>query len=308
MNARIAENRFLIWRRWKKSNRQGDRPDKPKSEGEKLPDVKLTLSTLTCPDWPLEQIIAVAAQNGIRGIDFRGIGSEIDITRLTDFTAHLDRTLASLRAASLQMPCVNTSVTLCAPSAQRWEAMLEECQRYARLAAASGTPFLRVFGGNAPNELDHQETVRMAHRRLRQIVKICQVHQCKPIVETHDDWCTAPEILELIDGLDSAEVGVLWDIEHSFRKGEEPHLTPRRLGKFLAHVHVKDSVRMDGRSKPMLLGQGELPVRQCVAALQEIGYDGWYSLETEKRWHADAPDPAESIPQFAAFMRGLTQK
>jgi len=267
--------------------------------------VKLAVSTLACPQWTLDEIIAAAARSGIGGIDFRGVGAEIDITHLTAFTVHLDKTLATLRAANLSMPCLNTSVTLLATPAARWEAMIEECHRYAKLAPKAGTPFVRVFGGSAPKDLDHREVLAMARRRLRQLVKVCQGRHCKPIVETHDDWCTAPEMLELLDGFDADEVGVLWDIEHSFRRGEAPELTPRRLGNFLAHVHIKDSVRIDGRSKPTLLGEGELPVRQCVMALREIGYGGFYSLETEKRWHSDAPEPSESIPQFAAFMRGL---
>jgi sugar phosphate isomerase/epimerase len=267
--------------------------------------VKLAVSTLACPQWPLEQIIAVMSQNGIGGIDFRGVGAEIDVTRLTAFTANLDKTLAALRAAKLSMPCLNTSVTLLAPSSARWEAMIEECHRYAKLAAATGTTLIRVFGGSAPKELERREVLGMARRRLRQLVKVCHGRQCKPIVETHDDWCTAMEVLELLEGLHAGEAGVLWDIEHSFRRGEAPEVTPRQLGEFLAHVHIKDSVRIDGRSKPMLLGEGELPIKACVAALRGIGYGGYYSLETEKRWHADAPEPSESIPQFAAFMRAM---
>ena len=54
---------------------------------------------------------------------------------------------------------------------------------------------------------------------------------------------------------------------------------------------------------PCLLGEGQLPLLQCLQALVRIGYDGWFCLETEKRWHAEAPDPEQSIPQFAQFMK-----
>jgi sugar phosphate isomerase/epimerase len=265
--------------------------------------VKLTVSTLACPDWPLEQIISVARDHGIDGIDFRGIGPEIDITKLLAFTVKLDQTLALLRAANISMPCLNTSVTLLAPAGERWEAMIEECHRYAKLAARAHAPLLRIFGGSIPAGWSRSEALLMARRRLRQIVKICRPSNCRPLIETHDDWRSSAEVLELLEGVDAAEAGVLWDVDHSYRRGEPPSQTARGLGNFLAHVHIKDSVRVGERSVPKLLGEGELPVKDFLATLRETRYSGWICLETEKRWHADAPDPGQSIPQFAAYMR-----
>src|SRR5690606_22139309 len=59
--------------------------------------MKLCISTLACPTWTLDQIIAGCAQAGVQGIDFRGIGDELDITRLPEFNRRLDETLARFR-------------------------------------------------------------------------------------------------------------------------------------------------------------------------------------------------------------------
>ena len=69
------------------------------------------------------------------------------------------------------------------------------------------------------------------------------------------------------------------------------------------HVHIKDTIRTDGKSVPMLLGEGELPLGECLKALKDVGYAGWTCLETEKRWHTDGPEPEISVPQFAEYMR-----
>jgi sugar phosphate isomerase/epimerase len=265
--------------------------------------VKLSVSTLTCPDWPLERIIATAREYGLAGIEFRGLQKEIDITRLIAFTVHLDQTLAGLRAANLAMPCLKTSVTLLAPPGQRWEAMMEECHRYAELAAAAGTPFIRIFGGQTPSGLEPSEALSLARRRLRQIVKLCHSRKCRPLIETHDDWATAPKMMELLEGMNPAEAAVLWDIEHPFRAGETPAETVEGLGEFLAHVHFKDSRRIGEHIVPTLMGDGNLPIRDCQRALNRSGYAGWICLETEKRWYADAPEPEQSIPHFASYMQ-----
>ena len=263
--------------------------------------MKLTVSTLSCPAWDLRRIVEVCAEYGIKGIDFRGLGAEIDITKLPQFNEHLDTTLALLREFGLSMPCLNTSVTLVSPSAGRWEAMLEEAQRYGQLAARTGTTMLRIFGGGVPKGMDRDEGRMMAQRHLRQVVKICKAHGCVPVLETHDDWRTSTQVLELLHEFDPADVGVLWDVEHPWRAGEAPQDTAAKLKRFIRHVHVKDSLGDERR--PTLLGEGSIRLADCAAAMREIGYDDWYCLECEKRWDEKAPEPEVGIPQFATYMR-----
>lgn len=270
-------------------------------------EIRLCFSTLACPDWTLRQILEGAAASGYQGVDLRGIGEEIDITRLPAFTSEIEATLAFFREYNIEMPCLNTSVTLVSPSAQRWQEMLDECTRYAHVAARTGTPLLRIFGGAVPPDMTRDEAVTMARRHLRQLVKICHAHACRPVLETHDAWVAVPQVMELLREFTPDEVGVLWDIEHTHRAGESAGDTVAGLRRFIRHVHFKDSLRIDGRNDPRLMGEGDLPIAECVSALRHIGYSGWISLETEKRWHAEAPDPEVSIPQFARFMKPLLQ-
>jgi sugar phosphate isomerase/epimerase len=268
---------------------------------------KLCFSTLICPTWTLEQIIASGASSGVRGIDFRGVGGEIDITRLPEFDPNdgLMVTINSLRRAGLQMPCLNTSVTLVTPASERWQQMLDECSRHAQIDALRETRFLRIFGGSIPKEMSRDEGLSLAQRHLRQLIKICHGSGSQVLIETHDDWSTSAPILELIHEFSPEEVGILWDIEHPFRRGESPEETATALRRYIRHVHIKDSVRAASHNEPKLLGEGDLPIAQCVHVLRETGYEAWYSLETEKRWHADAPEPEQSLPQFVSYMNEI---
>jgi len=266
--------------------------------------MKLSFSTLACPNWSFPQIVGAAAAHGVQGIDPRGIGDEIDITRVSRFTAELPATIELLRRHNLQIPCLNTSVTLVTAAQERWEMMLEEARRYAALARNLGSRFLRIFAGSAPRGMTHEQAMFLARRHLRQLVKLTAPHSCQVLLETHDEWATSPRMLELLADFDPGEAGALWDIEHPFRKGESPQQTAQMLRRQIHHVHFKDSIASEGKNLPRLLGQGDLPLAQTIAALRGIGYDGWICLETEKRWHPqDAPEPEESIPQFVAFMK-----
>jgi sugar phosphate isomerase/epimerase len=267
--------------------------------------MKLCFSTLACPAWSLDQIVDGAAAGGMQGIDFRGVGDEIDITKMPAFNENRTLTIQTIRARGLEMPCLNTSVVLVTPAPERWEMMLDEAQRHAELSRKSETKYLRVFGGAVPRGMTREEARAMSQRHLRQLVKICHPHNCQPLLETHDDWSTSSEVLELLHEFGPAEVGVLWDIEHPYRKGESPAETVTALRRYLRHVHFKDSLRPNGKSIPKLLGEGDLPIAECVHVLKETGYDGWICLETEKRWASEAPEPEQSIPQFSEFMRKI---
>jgi fatty-acyl-CoA synthase len=183
--------------------------------------------------------------------------------------------------------------------------MLDEAHRYAQLAARTGTKLLRIFGGAIPAELTRDEAIAMARRHIRQLIKLCKPAGCRPLLETHDAWTCVPEISELLREFQPEDVGVLWDIEHTNRAGECARETVDGLKRYIQHVHFKDSLRVGGTNVPKLMGEGDLPLKACIAALRSMDYDGFISLETEKRWHAGAPDAEQSVPQFAAFMRRL---
>ena len=87
------------------------------------------------------------------------VGHEIDVTKLPTFDAELDASMELLHRHGLEMPCLNTSIALVTPAPERWEMMLAECHRYARLAERSGAKFLRIFGGAIPKGMSRGEGV-----------------------------------------------------------------------------------------------------------------------------------------------------
>jgi sugar phosphate isomerase/epimerase len=262
--------------------------------------IHLCFSTLICPAWTLDQIIRAAQSSGVRGVDFRGIGKELDITLLPEFQpAGLAATSRRLRQAGIECPCLNTSIHLVSTEPQRWSAMLDECSRYSDVGAALGSRYLRVFGGSVRAPLDRAEALLLARRHLEQLSHIAAGQGLTILLETHDDWSTAGAVLEVLGDKAGGRAGALWDIEHPFKRGEPIEETVRQLGAHLRHVHVKDITG----ERPTLLGEGSLPVADAVQTLERSGYDGWVCLETEKRWRPSGPEPEASLPQFVRFMR-----
>ncbi len=238
------------------------------------------------------------------GVDFRGYQQQIDVSQLVMFQSEWPATASLLRANSVQISCFSTSIALACPQAERWDAMLDETRRYCDLAHRCQCGLLRIFAGVVPREMNFAESLQLCRRHLRQLVKIAWPMGCRLVLETHDDWSATARMMQLLDGFDPKQTSVVWDIQHTTNAGETPGQSAKNLGEFLGYVHCKDMIKMpDGRIVQKTCGQGTLPLRDILLTLQSSGYEGWLCLECEKRWQAEAPEPEQSIPAFARYVR-----
>lgn len=266
----------------------------------------LTFSTLICPNWPLEVILEQSVAAGVQGVDFRGVGHVVDHSLLPIFSAHASTTAAQMKSFGLAAPCMCSSIALMTTDALKWNAMLEEFARYLAMSDVFGSRYIRIFPGGTPKDMPREEAASMGRRHARQLAKLAAGHEVKPILETHDDWGAASEVVKLVADCEPDEFGILWDVRHTWAAKEAPEAAIATLGSRLKHVHVKDSVLKDGREVPALLGEGIVSVGPALKALKSSGYTGWICLETEKRWYPDdAPEPEASLPQFVRFVRGV---
>jgi sugar phosphate isomerase/epimerase len=91
-------------------------------------------------------------------------------------------------------------------------------------------------------------------------------------------------------GIDLDPVAVLrdaWPMEEIFS----------RLGHLIRHVRARDAVKgADRRTKPAIIGRGDVPWRELLANLDGAGYAGWITL-----------DPLELPDRLAAARTGLAQ-
>jgi fatty-acyl-CoA synthase len=125
-------------------------------------------------------------------------------------------------------------------------------------------------------------------------------------VETHDAFSSSAVLAELLALVSSPAVGAVWDSHHPHRMGESPRQVWANIGPRVLLAQVKDarldSMRKDGWQL-VLLGEGEVPVREMLGLLAAGGYPGWISVEWEKRWHPEIEPPEVALPQHLAVLR-----
>ncbi len=106
---------------------------------------------------------------------------------------------------------------------------------------------------------------------------------------------TVAEALELIERVGAGNIGLLFDTFHANIEEVSIERAIREAGERLLHVHVADSNRW-------YPGAGHLDFASIVAALREVGYEGYLSAEV-----LPLPDPDACAQKAIGFMRGLFQ-
>jgi sugar phosphate isomerase/epimerase len=267
--------------------------------------MKLSFTTLGCPDWTLRQIVENAAQMGYKGVDLRGLLEDIDISTRPEFTTGLNetKTLFTDHGVAISGIAISARYAVVDPAEkQHW---FDETRRNMELAAKLGTHILRVYGGKVPEGHTVESIMPIVVQNLREIGDEAEEYDVTLALETHDDWTDSAVFARLMAEADHPRVRVLWDLHHPFRTNREPaKVTYKNLAPYTVSIHVKDSLpNPDGSHTYVLLGEGDVPLKSMLDMLVADGYDGYAILEWEKRWHRELAEPEIAFPQYVSKMR-----
>lgn len=109
---------------------------------------------------------------------------------------------------------------------------------------------------------------------LMPAINCAEQNNVNVLIETCGKLAKTEKVLEVINNFGSIAVKVCWNIRQTyFNAGESADQTIQTLGAYISHVRLGD--KMDG--KDVLIGDGELPVKDFINALRSLNYDGYVS-------------------------------
>ena len=278
--------------------------------GSSKPAAKLPIavSTLGCPKWDWNTIVRNTSHWGFAALELRGIQDQMDLPKCAEFSGtRLKGTLRDLSAAGLRISDLGASAQMHEPDPAKRAKYMDEARRFIALAHELKAPYVRVF----PNDFVPGEDKRVTFARISDGLHELGEH-ARPagvviIVESHGEFRRGEDIIPIMEGAKSKNVGFLWDAHHTCLEGEPPAKTFQELGKYTRHTHLKDSLPIPGKPKDdrryVLTGTGDIPVKQTVQVLAANGYKGYYCFEWEKRWQPEIDDPEIAFPHYAKTMR-----
>lgn len=249
-------------------------------------------SSLGCPDFSLDQVLALARTQAIPAVELRALGGTIDLPAY--FTAKFGTPAglaARLQTESVRIAALDTSLKLAGSSEAEW---MKTAEAFLPWAEALGGVRLRVFDGGTGMAGDVEVMAARLEwwRHLRQ----ARGWRSDLMVETHDSLFTGEAVRALLAVAPGTPI--LWDSHHTWKRGgEDPVATWRALAPQVVHLHLKDSVSRPSAHHPytyVLPGEGEFPAAPLMRVL-EAEYRGVVSLEWEKLWHPYLAPMAEAL-------------
>jgi sugar phosphate isomerase/epimerase len=267
--------------------------------------MKLSFTTLGCPNWTLEQKEDTAAEMGYDAVDFRGLLEDIDISCRPEFTTNLEKTRKLFMDQGIAVSGISVSSHFAVVDSAEKKRQFDEAQKNLELAAKLGAHVMRIYGGQVPKGYTVETIMPVLVENLRRIGDEAEKYDVTLALETHDDWTDSTALAWIIRETNHPRIRVLWDLHHPYRvNGEEPEFTYANLGEYTVSIHVKDSVLdQNGRPRYVLLGEGNVPIKRMLEMLVQGGYKGYATLEWEKRWIPELAEPEIVFRQYVKKMR-----
>jgi sugar phosphate isomerase/epimerase len=265
----------------------------------------ITFSTLACPSWSIDTIIAKAAEFGYEGIEWRG-GPQGHVQ--PTMPAQEKTTLRKMSAdAGLTALAVTAYTSFVSPLAEERQSNVDELRRYAELATELGASYVRAFLGELPEGKDIDSSL---YENISDCLNAASEYAIslgvRIAVEPHDNFTRSSVVSPLFDRDRShPDLRVIWDLGNTFAAREDPHEGFELLKDRIAYVQVKDGLRQDSGWQLCAVGQGNVPLAEAFALLLDDGYQGAFSVEWEYAWHPELDPPEIALPATLQTVQGL---
>jgi L-ribulose-5-phosphate 3-epimerase len=230
-------------------------------------------------DWNLGQRgdmtkIALAREIGLDGI-------QVSLQFPTDGTPTLrdPKTQAAFRTAALENGIQICSLAIGSPGKSRLPLhtnpaaaiLLVEAVEVARNLGTNN--ILLPILGDSHIDMTNQQQVDTFVAMMKEVARYAEKYD---VVVAVEDWISAEDNIRLLDAIGSDYVAVYYDAHNIVSRAatKDIYAEPKILGRRINQIHVKNANML--MSNP----GGKLDWSRMAQEFYEIGYRGWYVLET----------------------------
>jgi sugar phosphate isomerase/epimerase len=249
--------------------------------------------------------VRIAKDLGYGGIEFF---SE-KIHRYLDAGLKIEALGETCKTAGIEVVCINALVDCDRLEKTEHSKLLAECERLSASAKILGCPTIQLVFRERQEGRSWPEVRKLTAANAAELADIGKVHgirfQLEPIA-----WAPMNSLwqsLEVIDEAGRDNLGIVIDFWHLWAGGAT---TPEEIAKLdkniIYGVHFCDGKRKpkitaddEAELRAFLAGEGDIPIKNWVAAIKATGYDGSWSAETisPRHWELDLYDLAKDCKE-----------
>lgn len=277
--------------------------------------MKIGIFTVCMPEYEPVRAMEVASALGFDGMEWRVTNDTGDRnkpsfwsgnrTSMTtdDILEKADELKAAAKDLNMEMPSLAAYIN---------SYDLEAVEKAFQAANAIGAKHIRVNTGGYKADEDYMTQLQSNREQYAKVAEMAKRFNVRALIETHMGLIT-PTVqasMQLLQGLDPAHVGIMWDPGNQIYEGRERFdMAIRAAGPYLGEVHVKNAIitPTEETNGHQLWNTTWCPLRKgmvdwcgIVDVLKSAGYDGWFMLED---FSNDEPDIVARLKDDIAFLR-----
>jgi sugar phosphate isomerase/epimerase len=255
--------------------------------------------------------LAEARRLGFDGVELRyieGTDALWDLPALSG--AGLAATRREMTDRGLAISSVGARAHFHFTDAAKRKEQIEEAKRNTDIAGALGCRGVRIWGDKVQPGGDRDSTMKWISEALWTLAEYGRPMQVNMRLESHGDFTRSTDMLAILRGCGCHGAAATWDPANAIAgsgiagSGEDPATGAANLGPYIEHVHFKDEKLFgEGKRDITLLGEGDIPLSEIVSSLKKLKYQGFVSLEWEKRNFPKAAPPEVAFPQFIEWWK-----
>jgi len=295
--------------------------------------MKIAGHTMGTPEYSLFEAIDFFSSVGMDGIEIiiqtDGYRCAVPLEADEDTLSYLKNYLLSHH---LDVACLTPYLNLF--NSLDEEIRKTECERMKKVIRIAGflsAPNIRVYGGKFVTGETDPDGHKLAQlvKSMRECGDYSREFGVKLCIENHFGTMTTTASItsQIVNSIDHPNVGILYDQANLAFFPAEAYSEAIQLQKQkIYHVHVRDLVYR-GTPKGLVCtevshikeeertvssripGEGILDWPSILRELRLSGYDGWLSLEYERRWQTiDLPPASEGMVKAYRYIKSILEK
>ena len=202
-------------------------------------------------------------QYGFNGVEISDAFSEKD--------NHFDSIFRSSVTADAKRKLVNRHIAISAlsySSSVESEKDVENLIKYVEYASLAGAKDVII-------KIKKSFSDDVLKSLIQPVINVAESYGVSILLETVGVYSDTEKVLDFINLFSSAVLKVCWDVRATyFVAKESADKTIQTLGSYIGFVRLGDM--KDGKN--VLIGDGELPIKDFVNALRSLNYDGFVSV------------------------------
>ncbi len=254
--------------------------------------MKTALCTIAFNELPAEQVLDLARDNGLDGVEVWGkephMGETYDAERVA-------RLREAVEQRGLAVSAFGSYVN---PFMEDFEA---QSQAALDIAIGLGTTIVRIWSGGGASKDVTNDVYAQAVARLKEWCPRAEERELTLAFEFHDNSITdnARGIVKLIEDVGCPRLRTYY--QPSRREGaDDPYESAEIVGPYVVNVHAQNwSSDEAGRS---FAEQGEVDYGRVVQILKKHGFDGYLEIE-----FVNENDKAAALAADASFLNRLAR-